>query len=257
MERLKPVVITPVNPDDRNLGVVMDHTFRHWRCKRYQVDPVVRYLVAFEKPDSETGRDEVPRFGIQMTAIRMDVEDVLDPRVGHVRLKEQPGKDGIEETSRRNSHDVRAEILTGGGMSRAWIVMTRNDNVGERRNGERPRRDVVACADVKILERSVVRPIVPFLDRTHAGNEMRRRASVRRSDVREGYGHRDPAAQTEFGFDNDRMGLRRIVAAFAGHAVAVQVEMSPRVEILVRDRDAARSSGRHKRLRVCDVGRSK
>jgi hypothetical protein len=107
----------------------------------------------------------------------------------------------------------------------------------------------VADADAKILECPVVRPVVPLLRIPDARDQVWMGAFVPRPDVGKRGVDRHVLGETEFGFHHDRMTLSRVAAAVADHAIAIQVEVSAREEVLVGDRDVAFARRRQKGLR--------
>jgi hypothetical protein len=218
------------------------------RRERQQVDPPVRHLIAFEKSDRQTRRDEVPELAINTTAVRTDAKDFLYPRVRHLSLKEQSGTEGIEETADGRSRDIRPEILPDRRVSKTRVMVARDNHLEGRRDGERAMGDVIAGVDPEVLQCSVIRAIVPLLRGPHAHHPVRQRPFISRSEIRERGAYRDAISQAELGLHHDCVCLSGIVAAFAGHEIAVQVEMPPRLEVLIRDGDIAVARWRKKRL---------
>ena len=134
--------------------------------------------ITLEKPDSQPRRDEVSHLGIHTAAIRTNAQDFLRHRVGNLSLKKDSRQDSIQKATHRAAHDEGAKILADGGVSEIWIVMTGNDDFGERRKRQWTRLEVDAHAALKILERSVVRPVVPLLRRADTAGTVRLRSSV-------------------------------------------------------------------------------
>src|SRR5262249_37882949 len=108
--------------------------------------------------------------------------------------------------------------------------------------------DVVTDFNVKILERCVILPIVQLLHWSSAHDVVGNRSFIPRSDEGKRGADSHSVAQAEFGLHYDRVTLSRIVGAFAGHAIAVQIEVSVRSEVLVRNGEVSFSRWRKERL---------
>jgi hypothetical protein len=64
------------------------------------------------------------------------------------------------------------------------------------------------------------------------------------------------ARQPELSLEDHRVPLNRIVTALAGHAIAIQIKVTTREQVLVGDGDVPLTRWRHKRLRGRGATRS-
>ncbi len=125
------------------------------------VNSVMHELERLDKLDRQARRDEVSDGAVNSSAIRTDVNGVLNEGVREPRLKVESRKQVLSEPTGRRANDQRAQIATHGRVTQTLVMVAWDNHFHKGREREPCRfQKLESRPEIEVLKRSVIRAIV-------------------------------------------------------------------------------------------------
>ena len=218
---------------------------------RDEVDSVMREVKGLDELERQTRCHEVSDGAVDASAIRADVNCLLNEGVREPRLKVESRKQVISEPSDRRANDQSAQIATDDSLAQTLVMVAWNNHFHEGRERE-PRRlqKFESGPEVEVLSRSVIRTVIDVRRLALDADRVRKRPLLvpdRHVGERCVYG--DPVAQSVLDVPDERMRLGLVERQVRKDQVTRNTQLPARGDHLVRHADRAFARCWHESLR--------
>jgi len=141
-----------------------------------EVDSVMRELEGLDELERQTRGDEISDGAVDASAIRPDVNRLLNEGVREPGLKIESRKQVVGEPTDRRAKDQSAQIPAHDRLAQALVMMARDNHFHEGRERE-PRRlqKLESGPEVEVLSCSVIRAVVDVRRLAVDANRVRKR----------------------------------------------------------------------------------